>query len=60
MRCCCKASGASNKPKFSSIKPANLPVETAESFLTINLKTDKIIGLDISDEILRQADTTIR
>jgi putative ABC transport system substrate-binding protein len=41
-------------------KPADLPVETSEFFLTINLKTAEAIGLDISDDILRQADTVIR
>ena len=41
-------------------KPADLPVETAEIFLTINLKTAEEIGLDIPDEILLQADTIIR
>jgi putative ABC transport system substrate-binding protein len=40
--------------------PADLPVETAEYFLTINLKTAQAIGLDIPDEILEQADTIIR
>jgi putative tryptophan/tyrosine transport system substrate-binding protein len=42
------------------IHPGELPVETAEYFLNINLKTAEAIGLDISDEILRQADTVIR
>ncbi len=41
-------------------KPAVLPVETAEYFLTINLKKAQEMGLDISDDILRQADTIIR
>jgi putative ABC transport system substrate-binding protein len=45
---------------LSGIKPADLPVEMAEFYLAINLKTAKIIGLDISDEVLRQADTIIR
>lgn len=42
------------------IKPADLPVETAEISLTINLETAKAIGLDIPDSILRQADVIIR
>jgi putative ABC transport system substrate-binding protein len=42
------------------IKPADLPVETADFFLTINLKTAEAIGLDIPDEILWQADIIIR
>jgi putative ABC transport system substrate-binding protein len=40
--------------------PADLPVETAEYFLSINLQTAEAIGLDIPDRILRQADTVIR
>lgn len=41
-------------------KPANLPVETAEFFLTINLQTAEAIGLEIPDEILRMAHTIVR
>jgi putative tryptophan/tyrosine transport system substrate-binding protein len=41
-------------------KPVDLPVETAEHFLRINLKTATALGLDIPDAILRQADTIIR
>jgi putative ABC transport system substrate-binding protein len=41
-------------------KPADLPVEMAEFFSAINLKTAEAIGLDISDEILRQADIVLR
>ncbi len=41
-------------------KPADLPIETAEFFLTINLKSAKAIGLDVPDEVLRQADEIIR
>jgi putative ABC transport system substrate-binding protein len=45
---------------FQGIKPADLPVETAEFFLAINLKTAEAIGLDIPDEILLQADIIVR
>jgi putative ABC transport system substrate-binding protein len=45
---------------FQGVKPADLPVEMAEFYLAINLKTAEAIGLDISDEILLQADTIIR
>jgi len=41
-------------------KPTDLPVETAEYFLTINLKTAKAIGLEIPDAMLAQANTLIR
>jgi putative ABC transport system substrate-binding protein len=42
------------------VKPADLPIETAEFYITINLKTAQAIGLDIPDEVLLQADTIIR
>jgi putative ABC transport system substrate-binding protein len=42
------------------VKPGDLPVETVETYLTINLTTAQAIGLDIPDTILRQADTVIR
>lgn len=45
---------------FKGTKPGNLPVETSEYFLVINLKNAQVMGLDISDEVLRQADTVIR
>jgi len=41
-------------------KAGDLPVETAEFVLGVNLPTAEAIGLDISDEILRQADVVIR
>jgi putative ABC transport system substrate-binding protein len=41
-------------------QPADLPVETAERFLHINLQTATAIGLDIPDEFLRQADMVMR
>ena len=45
---------------FQEVKPADLPVEMAEFYLGINLKTAEAIGLEIPDEILLQADIIIR
>lgn len=45
---------------FTGIPAADLPIETAEFFLTINLKTAEAIHLTISDDILRTADRVIR
>jgi len=45
---------------FKGIKPAEIPIETAEDYSTINLQTAQAIGLEIPDEILRQADTIVR
>jgi putative tryptophan/tyrosine transport system substrate-binding protein len=45
---------------LKGIKPGDLPVETAEYFLHINLQTATAMGLDIPDTILRQADRVIR
>lgn len=45
---------------LQDIPPADLPVETAEFFLTINLQSAKAIGLELSDDILQQANTIIR
>jgi len=41
-------------------KPADLPVETTEFFLAINLKTAQALGITVPDSILSQADTIIR
>jgi putative ABC transport system substrate-binding protein len=41
-------------------KPGDLPVETAEFLLKINLKTANAIGLDIPDAILKQAAEVVR
>lgn len=41
-------------------KPADTPVETAEYFLFINLKAAQAYGLEISAEILEQADYILR
>jgi putative ABC transport system substrate-binding protein len=40
--------------------PADLPVETSEYFLSVNLITAQAIGLAIPDEVLQQADRVIR
>jgi putative ABC transport system substrate-binding protein len=44
---------------FQGIEPADLPVGMAEFYLAVNLKTANAIGLDIPEEILRQADIII-
>jgi len=41
-------------------KPSDLPVEMANFFLCINLQTASAIGLEISDNILEQADDIIQ
>lgn len=40
--------------------PGVLPVETAEFFLSVNLRTARAIGLDLSDSVLRQARVVVR
>jgi len=45
---------------FKGTKPADLPVETAEYFLSINLQTATALDLNIPDEFLRQADMVVR
>jgi putative ABC transport system substrate-binding protein len=42
------------------IKPSDLPVGTAEFFIAVNLQTAQAIGIEIPEELLRQADTIIR
>ena len=54
-----QAAGLADKI-FKGTKPGDLPVETAESSLSINLKTAQAIGLNVPDEILRQVDNVIR
>jgi putative ABC transport system substrate-binding protein len=41
-------------------KPADLPVETAEAHLTINLKTAEKLGINMPDDILARANNIIR
>ncbi len=45
---------------YQGMKPADLPVETAEIKLVVNLNTAKTIGITIPDSILVQATTIIR
>jgi putative tryptophan/tyrosine transport system substrate-binding protein len=40
--------------------PGKLPIETAEDYLSINLKVADILGITISENILRQAHIIIR
>jgi putative ABC transport system substrate-binding protein len=44
---------------LQGMKPADLPVETAEFYSAINLKTAKAIGIDIPDKVLLQADIIV-
>lgn len=41
-------------------KPADLPVEVSEFFLTINLQTAEAIDLEVPEDVLRQAHFIIR
>jgi len=41
------------------VKPGDLPIETSEFFLTINLKAAEAIGLNVPEVILLQANTVI-
>jgi len=45
---------------FQGAKPADLPVETADPTLTVNLDTAEKIGIYVPDEVLLQAKTIIR
>jgi putative ABC transport system substrate-binding protein len=45
---------------FKGARPADLPVETTEFYLAINLKVAKKISLTIPDDILRHAHIIVR
>lgn len=45
---------------FKGIPPADLPVETGEYALRLNLRTAKTLSLDIPETIMRQASTILR
>jgi putative tryptophan/tyrosine transport system substrate-binding protein len=42
------------------VKPADLPIESADLFVSINLKTADTIGLNVPDEVVRRANIVIR
>ena len=42
------------------VTPADLPIESADLFVAINLNAADIIGLHISDDVIRQADIVVR
>lgn len=45
---------------LGGIPPSDLPVETADFYLGINLRTERAIGLKIPDDVLLQADDIVR
>jgi putative ABC transport system substrate-binding protein len=45
---------------LKGVDPGNIPVETAESFLAVNLQTAEAVGIEIPYEILQQAEIIIR
>jgi putative ABC transport system substrate-binding protein len=45
---------------FRGIAPSQLPVETGQFFLSINLQTAAALGLEIPEEVLLQANDIIR
>jgi len=45
---------------LQGVSPADLPVETAESYLGINLATAQAIGLQVPDHLIRDAKIIIR
>jgi putative tryptophan/tyrosine transport system substrate-binding protein len=45
---------------LNGVKPADLPIETADLFISINLKTAGIISLNVPNEVIRQADIVVR
>jgi putative ABC transport system substrate-binding protein len=45
---------------FKGASPATLPVETAELYLTVNLKAAQSLNLTVPDIILKGADEIVR
>ena len=54
-----QASGLA-KQILQGISPSNLPVESADLLVSINVKTAETIGLTIPDDLLRSADLIVR
>jgi len=42
------------------VNPSDLPIESADLFVSLNLMTAKVIGLYIPDDVIRQADIVVR
>jgi putative tryptophan/tyrosine transport system substrate-binding protein len=42
------------------VKPADLPIENADLFMSINLKAANTIGLNVPDDVIRQANVVVR
>ena len=40
--------------------PADLPIQTAENYLMVNLEAAELLGIDIPESILRQANLIVR
>jgi len=45
---------------FKGVNPADLPVDMAESILSLNMAAAQRIGLEIPEEVLRQAERIVR
>lgn len=45
---------------FKGASAGEIPVETTDFFMSINLQTARAIGLEISDDVLAQADDLVR
>jgi putative ABC transport system substrate-binding protein len=45
---------------LKGVKPADIPVEIPQFFLTVNMVTAKAIGIDVPAAIIQQADLVIR
>lgn len=45
---------------YNGTKPGEIPVETSEAILIVNLRTAEELGINVSNDILAQATTIIR